>query len=68
MPEEINSDFDTWLKENNMVRMDTKGSQTTVQGEYTVKHGNDLFVFHEVDMPPPSGVFGTNYSRYVGSG
>ena len=68
LPEEINSDFDTWLKENNMVRMDTKGSQTTVQGEYTVKHGNDLFVFHEVDMPPPSGVFGTNYSRYVGSG
>ena len=67
LPEEINSNFEVWLEKNKMVRMDTKGSQTTVQGEYTVKYGNDAFVFHGVNMPPPSGVFGTNYSRYVGS-
>jgi len=67
LPKEINSDFEAWLEVNNMLRMDTKGSQTTAQGEYTVKHGNDSFVFHGVDMPPPSGVFGINYSRYVGS-
>jgi len=66
LPGEINSDFESWLKDNKMLRMDTKGSQTTVQGVYTVKNGNDSFVFHGVDMPPPSGVFGTNYSRYAG--
>jgi len=65
LPEEVNSDFDSWLQDNQMLRMDTKGSKTTVQGVYTVKCGDDSFAFHGVEMPPPSGVFGTNYSRYV---
>lgn len=66
LPGEVNGDFESWLQENQMLRMDTKGSQTRVQGVYTVKYGDDLFVFNGVDMPPPSGVFGTNYSRCVG--
>lgn len=63
LPKEVNDDFETWLKDNEMVRMDTKGRQDSTQGEYTVKYGDDTFVFHGVDMPPPSGYFGTNYSR-----
>ena len=51
-----------------MLRMDTRGSQEKVEGDYSVVHGDDTFTFHGVDMPPPSGVFGTNYSRYVRDG
>jgi hypothetical protein len=67
LPDEVNLDFEKWLKENDMVRMDTKGSQDTEKGVYTVKYGDDVFEFHGVDMPPPSGVFGTNYTRFVGN-
>lgn len=45
--------------------MDTTGSHGSTQGTYTVKYGGDTFEFHGVDMPPPSGVFGTNYTRFV---
>jgi hypothetical protein len=65
LPEEVTSDFEKWLEESGMVRMHTKGSQDSSVGAYTVKHGEDSFVFHGVNMPPPSGVFGTNYSRFV---
>ena len=36
LPGEINSDFESWLKDNKMLRMDTKGSQTTQCREYTL--------------------------------
>ena len=65
MPNEVNEDFNKWLTSKEMVRMDTKGSQESVKGVYTVKCGGDLFTFHDVDMPPPSGCFGTNYTRCV---
>ena len=48
-----------------MVRMDTMGSQDSTQGTYTVKYREDKFEFHGVDMPLPSGAFGTNYTRSV---
>ena len=51
-----------------MVRMDTMGSQDSVRGAYTVKCGDDPFVFHDVEMPPPSGVVGVNYTRFVNGG
>ena len=65
LPSEVNDDFKMWLQESQIVRMDTKGSQDSTQGVYTVKYGANEFVFHGVDMPPPSGVFATNYSRCV---
>lgn len=65
LPAEINKDFEKWLKENEMVRMDTMGSQEGTQGFYSVKCGDDIFTFNKVDMPPPSGMFGVNYTRYV---
>lgn len=48
--------------------MDTRGLQDTEKGEYTVKYGGDSFVFHGVEMAPPSGYFATNYARYVKNG
>jgi hypothetical protein len=65
LPDEILDDFDAWLKEYDMVRMDTKGSQDLKKGMYTVKCGEDSFEFHCADMPPPSGVFATNHTRFV---
>jgi hypothetical protein len=62
LPEDVNKDFE-WLKDSKIMRMDTKGSQDSTQGTYTVKYGEDAFEFHGVDMPPPTGVFGTNYTR-----
>ena len=48
-----------------MVRMDTMGSQKVTKGMYTVECGDETYNFHGVEMPPPSGVFGTNYTRSV---
>ena len=66
LPDEIMDDFQAWLENNRMVRMDAGGAQDVQHGEYTVKYKDDEFVFHGVELPPPSGVFGTNYSRYAG--
>lgn len=65
LPEDVIKDFDGWLKEHEMVRMDTLGSQESTEGMYTIKHGDMTFEFHGVEMPPPSGVIGTNYTRFV---
>ena len=51
--EEVNSDFEAWLCDKQMVRMNPKGVQGTKQGEYTVKYSADAYTFHGVDMPPP---------------
>ena len=45
--------------------MDTMGSQVVTKGTYTIKLGDEMYKFHGVEMPPPSGVFGTNYTRFV---
>jgi hypothetical protein len=68
LPEEVIEDFDAWLQRTQMVRMDTMGSQDSVRGAYTVKCGDDPFVFHDVEMPPPSGAVGVNYTRFVNGG
>ena len=65
LPQEVNESFELWLKDEDMVRMDTKGSQDTTTGVYAVKYGDEVFEFNDVDMPPPSGFFGTNYTRFV---
>ena len=65
LPEDINKDFEEWLQGKQMVRMDTKGSQDVTQGMYTVRYSDETYKFHGVEMPPPSGVFGTNYTRFV---
>ena len=65
LPAEITDDFDEWLNTQQMVRMDTKGSQKGTEGMYVVENGDEKYEFHGVEMPPPSGVFGTNYTRCV---
>ena len=48
-----------------MVQMDTMESQDVVKGTYTVKYSDETYEFHGVEMAPPSGVFRTNYTRFV---
>ena len=68
LPEEVIEDFDAWLQRTQMIRMDAIGSQDSVWGPYTVKCGDNPFIFHDVEMPPPSGVVGVNYTRSVNGG
>ena len=68
LPDEVIGDFEAWLKANKMLRMDTLGTQGKIKGIYTVEVGDDSFDFHDVNMPPPSGVYGVNYSRFVKDG
>jgi hypothetical protein len=63
LPGEIIDDFKDWLRDEEMVRMDTLGSQASTHGVYTVDAGREKCEFHKVEMAPPSGVFGTNYTR-----
>ena len=63
MPDEVMDDFKEWLQDSEMVRMDTLGSQAGIEGTYTVDVGREKYDFHKVEMAPPSGVFGTNYTR-----
>jgi hypothetical protein len=65
LPQDVNDSFEQWLKGKQMVRMDTMGSQDVTKGMYTVKWGNETYEYHGVEMPPPSGVFGTNYTQFV---
>ena len=62
-PKEINKNFEEWLKESEILRMDTKGLQDVTKGVYAVKYRGETYEFHGVDMPPPSGAFGANYAR-----
>lgn len=65
LSKDVKKEFELWLHDSQMVRMDTKWSQSTVQGVYTIRHGDDSFLFHGVEMPLPSGFFGRNYARFV---
>ena len=65
LPKEVIDDFDAWLDKHQMVRMDTRGSQDGSKGMYVVEFGDLKFEFHGVEMPPPSGVVGTNYTRFA---
>jgi len=65
LPQEINDDFEGWLQQTDIPRMNAMGAQSSGKGMYTVGYGDVKFEFHGVDMPPPSGVFGTNYARFV---
>ena len=68
LPGDVMTTFEEWLQEKQMVRMDTLGSQDVAKGMYTVGCGDETYEFHGVEMPPPSGVFRTNYTRFVAIG
>jgi hypothetical protein len=68
LPNEIIADFDNYLTTSGIYRMDPLGKKKKgkVKGAYTIlDDGENPIVFHDVELAPPSGFFGTNYTRYV---
>ncbi|TFK72410.1 hypothetical protein BDN72DRAFT_749459, partial [Pluteus cervinus] len=72
LPPEVIKDFDDFLRSNNMRRMDGHGTMvpdgTAIHGHgtYTIRlpDGEEL-TFHDVELAPPSGAIGYNYSRAI---
>ena len=65
IPDEVIADFDCFMKETGMPRMGglgTTGADAS-KGEYEVYADGNPFVFDNVELAPPSGVIGQNYSR-----
>ncbi|KAG2081606.1 hypothetical protein BD769DRAFT_1783953 [Suillus cothurnatus] len=65
LPQEIIDDFNEFLKANNLCRMDKEANPTSsALGRYVVGVGEgSYYEFNKVEMAPPAGVFGWNYSR-----
>ncbi|TFK59493.1 hypothetical protein BDN72DRAFT_734678, partial [Pluteus cervinus] len=72
LPSEVIKDFDDFLHSNNMRRMDghgtmvPEGTTTHGHGNYTIRllNGEEM-TFHDVELAPPSGALGYNYSRAI---
>lgn len=69
LPEEIISDFDNYLQATGLKRMDGNGQMGAEHGRrwgtYSIAAGQNCFDFHNVELAPPTGVFGQNYSRAI---
>ena len=66
LPEEVISDFDAFTSAAGIKRMDGNGLMVDEEGRsfYQVAVGEaGDFEFHDVELAPPTGVFGENYSR-----
>ena len=72
LPREIIGSFHTFFEENDMLHMNpadgaakdfANGENHLVTGDYTIQIGDEKFVFKNVELAPPSGVFGRNYAR-----
>lgn len=65
LPPEVTRSFDTFLEETGIPRMDVYKKVGASKGNYMVSDMRDTYVFHDVPLPPPSGVCVQNYARYV---
>lgn len=65
LPDEVMDDFNKYFIESGIVRMDPSGQrQEVATGEYTILDASPI-MFNDVELAPPSGFFGANYTRYV---
>lgn len=76
LPSEVVEDFKQFIGDNGLPRMDPDNPLATLPplskgnaqnehptGTFSVTIGDDVFEFHNVELAPPSGVVGDNYSR-----
>lgn len=76
VPTEVIDDFNSFIEDNGLPRMNPDDPLTTLPplekgsirnehpvGKYTVTILDDQFEFHSVELAPPGGVLGENYSR-----
>ncbi|RDB28016.1 hypothetical protein Hypma_002267 [Hypsizygus marmoreus] len=67
LPTPIIDDFDVYLNNTKIKRMDANGHLPSSQSQrsYSVKILDNEFDFHHAELAPPTGVFGQNYSRPI---
>jgi hypothetical protein len=65
LPPDVLEDFNKFLRDTGIRRMDAGGSMAEDGnlGTYTVEMGDNEYTFHLVDLAPPAGVVAENYSR-----
>ncbi|EPS93335.1 hypothetical protein FOMPIDRAFT_1136370 [Fomitopsis schrenkii] len=64
--DEATIDYDKFLKETGLPRMDGQGAMASDldgQGEYHIKKDGKTVVYHHQELAPPAGVVGANYSQ-----
>ena len=65
LPTTVIQSFDSFLEETGIPRMDAYKTIGSSNGSYMVSNLNQTYIFHDVPLPPPSGIFTQNYARYV---
>jgi hypothetical protein len=66
LPAEVIKDFDDYLTDSEIFRMDPSGrKQKGEKGAYTICDEGEPITFQNVEMAPPAGVVGANYTRYI---
>jgi hypothetical protein len=65
VPDEVLEDFDRFMSEEGLMRMDAKSAMAREggRGGYTIQIGDTQFDFDRAELAPPTGVFAENYSR-----
>lgn len=66
LPDEVLQDYEEWIEENGLPRMDAQGAihvDEDGRGEYYVEKGGKMFTFHGAKLAPPAGAAGVNYAR-----
>lgn len=74
LPAPIIDDFHSFFEREDMLRMNpaagaaedfASGKNHRVTGDYSIQIGDEKFVFKNVELAPPSGVFARNYARFM---
>jgi len=65
LPQEVVADFNKYLTNSRIFRMDPSGKKRKkVRGTYAILEDRENSIeFHDVELSPPSGFFGANYTR-----
>ncbi|EDR05220.1 uncharacterized protein LACBIDRAFT_329890 [Laccaria bicolor S238N-H82] len=72
LPKPIINDFNAFFEKDGILRMNpaegaakdfAKDEHHAVTGDYTIQIGDESFLFKNVELAPPCGVFGRNYAR-----
>ena len=65
LPAVVTQNFESFLEETGIPHMDAYRTVGSSKGSYMVSDLNQTFIFHDIPLPPPSGVFVQNYARCV---
>ena len=65
LPPEVIANFDKYLTGSGITRMNTSGRKNKKMGAYTICDDEESVEFFDVELAPPAGVVGVNYTRYA---